>query len=143
VAYQAELYHKTAAEAGRVMSNPLKGDLVNRSKHLAEGKKLFGIYCALCHGSKGKGNGTIPGRDNYPKPPDFTFGDRYKNEADGFYYHTIVFGKDKVPGYTYKSGEEPKGNMPGYGHAITSKVERWQLVMYIRQLQGLYGNEAK
>ena len=38
-AYGAEIYPKTAAEAGRVLSNPLKNDLAKRKEHLAKGKK--------------------------------------------------------------------------------------------------------
>ncbi len=141
IAYKAELYEVTAEKAGEVMVNPLKADLKKRAENLAKGKEIYGIYCTPCHGPKAKGNGSIVGRDNYPKPPDLTFGDRYKKEGDGYFYHTIVFGADGVPGVDPKY--KKNGIMPGYGHSITSKKERWQVVMYIRQLQGLYSDESK
>lgn len=85
--------------------------------NLAQGKQLYETFCFVCHGSLGKGNGPIT--SVYPKPPDITQ-KIYQDRSDGFIFHRITFGT---------------AIMPGYGHA-TYPHERWQIVYYLRTLQG-------
>ena len=85
--------------------------------NFAQGKQLYETFCLVCHGTQGKGNGTII--DDFPRPPDIT-AQVYKERSDGFLFHRITFGT---------------AIMPSYGHA-TSRAERWQIVYYLRSLQG-------
>lgn len=90
----------------------------NKPEHIAEGKRLYNIYCKVCHGADGKGGGTLT--DAYPKAmvPDITR-DEMKAKKPGFYFLKITKGGP---------------NMPSYGHSI-SRAERWMITLYINELQ--------
>lgn len=112
VAKDAFLYPDTAEEAEDVLINPF-GHFRNKTALVDEGKRLYGIFCHVCHGPNGKGDGTIT--DVYPRAFDLTQ-DKYADNKDGFFFYKITFGG---------------ASMPGYGHA-TSRLERWKITMYLR-----------
>ncbi len=84
---------------------------------LRQGKKQYEVYCRVCHGGVGDGNGIM-------KEYGFAeiaslIDDRIQTMPDGQIYHTIVNGK---------------GLMKGYGFSIKPK-DRWPIVLYVRALQ--------
>jgi len=92
--------------------NPVKG---NNAATL-EGKKIYTMYCATCHGNKGKGDGiAAPGLS---KPP-----------AD----HTSAFVQNQTDGALYWIISEGNNPMPTYKTTLT-EMQRWQVVNYIRTL---------
>ena len=100
--------------AGEELSNPL--DSLNAAE-LEHGKKMYQIYCQVCHGAGGEGNGPVT-RRGYPPPPSLLL-DNARNMKDGQTFHIITNG--------YK-------NMPSYGAQIALQ-DRWLTVSYIRKLQ--------
>jgi mono/diheme cytochrome c family protein len=100
-------------KAGLTLKNPVPIS----EESLATGKTLFNIYCTPCHGPQGKGDGSIIGRGI---PSSDLHADRIKRQKDGYMYATIRSG-----GII----------MPSYNHALSTK-ERWDIVNYVRQLQG-------
>lgn len=86
---------------------------------LANGRKYFQINCAVCHGEKGMGDGlaTKYGMIGINLTADVT-----KNRADGYIYGMIRNGRGAMP--TYNRIEEH---------------ERWDVVNYVRALQGKVG----
>ena len=117
VAINAILYPETIEESEKLLRNPL-ARLSGQAKEqrVEQGKKLYNMFCHQCHGKDGKGVGTIT--DVFVPAPDIT-GEMYKDRKDGFFFHKITFGG---------------AIMPSLGHSI-SAVERWKIVLYIRQLQ--------
>lgn len=113
VAVNAILYPSTADESEKVLQNPYTHFAGEKNE---QGKKLFGIYCVPCHGEAGKGDGTVAAK--FQVPPDIT-AENYAKRADGYFFHVITFGIR---------------NMPSYGYAISAN-ERWQIIMYLRELQ--------
>ena len=101
------------------MHNPLQPTADN----LQHGANLFAANCSPCHGKIGRGNGTVVHLLAH-KPADLLTGVT-TNLPDGYIY-----------GYIRNGGIW----MPSYGDAMTSD-ERWQVVMYVRQLQAKYGKE--
>lgn len=102
--------------------NPLEitTELVER------GQLYFGIYCSVCHGVNGAGNGLVNRRAQkilattwLPPAPlhqDILYPDKY---PDGKLFNTISKGIRKMPGY-----------------AGQIKVrDRWAIVAYVRALQ--------
>jgi mono/diheme cytochrome c family protein len=82
------------------------------------GKMLYATHCKSCHGTKGKGDGT-KAKELKTKVPDLTSA-AVKGEADGAIYYKTFFGKDDMPGFEKKIGEEE---------------DRWLLVNYVKKLQ--------
>jgi mono/diheme cytochrome c family protein len=81
--------------------------------------KLYATYCSICHGAAGQGNGTVAGKLGYV--PDLTQ-DMTKQRSDGYLYALIRHGR---------------GVMPRYGDRIRDPQDRWAVVHYVRQLQGM------
>lgn len=103
----------TREEAGAKLENPMP----MTPQSVEEGRHLYDIYCSVCHGTKGRGDGPIAKK--YMPPPDLTL-DFFKNRSDGFIYSTILDGGPIMPQY--------KENL--------SDAEIWRVVNYIRKLQG-------
>ena len=99
--------------AGLSLTNPSPAS----AESLASGQALFQIYCTACHGPHGRGDGPVVGKGI---PSSDLHAARIKRQKDGYMYATIRSG-----GII----------MPSYGHAL-SATERWDIVNYLRHLQG-------
>jgi mono/diheme cytochrome c family protein len=84
---------------------------------LADGKKMYNLDCAMCHGEKGDGKGDMAG-DMKTKMPDFTDPESLKNRTDGDLYYIIKNGKGEMP----PEGDRGKPTM------------LWDIVNYVRAL---------
>ncbi len=99
---------------------------------LDKAKPLYDIYCGICHGEKGDGQGwlvTMPDT-KYPAQPKNLIGDDMINSGNGRFYFGIMYGRNVMSSYADKLSFE----------------ERWQVIHYIRSLQaktkGLVYNET-
>ncbi|WP_308378388.1 c-type cytochrome [Parapedobacter tibetensis] len=121
--------------AGAELTNPLE----KTEKVMAEGAALYQVYCAVCHGAEGRGDGSITKDrelvtkserrmlENFPPPPSYAASDSInssrggamKDLTDGKIYHTITYGV----------------NLMGSHASQLSPEERWKVVMYVRELQ--------
>ncbi len=101
-------------QADGTLHNPL----MPTAAHLSRGEALFQTNCAPCHGRTARGNGPVAFQMLIP-PPDLTTA-QPAERTDGYLYATIRNGSIV---------------MPAYGDAM-SPDERWELVLYLRQLQG-------
>lgn len=83
------------------------------------GKERYGIYCAVCHGKSGDGQG-ITSQYGVPGIANFHL-DTFKAASypDGRVFETITNGK---------------GQMGAYGYNISVK-DRWAIIAYVRTLQ--------
>jgi mono/diheme cytochrome c family protein len=90
---------------------PVTEDLLKR------GQDRFDIYCSVCHGYTGEGDGTVV-RRGFPQPPSYNT-DQLRALPLGQFYDVITNGF---------------GRMPSYG-AQVSKRDRWAIIAYIRALQ--------
>ena len=99
---------------GNFINNPelLTVEFINR------GEDRFNIYCAICHGMQGDGQGNII-KYRYPIPPTSFHQDWLIEKKDGYYYDVITNGIR---------------TMPSYKHQITVK-DRWAIISYVRKLQ--------
>ena len=104
---------KAPASADKVV-NPLAGN----TAAISEGKKIYESMCVICHGDKGKGNGAA-GVSLSPRPANF-LAITVRHESDG-----AIFWK-------LSEGNPPMASYKG----LLTETQRWQLVNYIRQLEG-------
>jgi mono/diheme cytochrome c family protein len=102
--------------AGEELKNPLDAT----DENLAKGEHNFIIYCAICHGTNGEGDGNIVKREKFPPPPTY-FNDYMMQLPEGKMFFTIHYGK---------------GLMGSYASQL-SKEERWQIILFVRNMQGV------
>ncbi len=86
---------------------------------LERGQERYEIFCTVCHGGAGDGNGIIM-TGNYGYTPAPTYhSERLRDVTDGYIYDVITNGVR---------------NMPGYAQQIPV-ADRWAIVAYVRALQ--------
>lgn len=99
-----------------VAAAALRNPVTPSAASVGRGEKLFGIYCALCHGPRGQGDGPVA--QKFMPPPDLTM-KAIAERTDGYLYATIRNGG---------------ALMPGLGESLTPE-ERWDVVNFLRRLQ--------
>ena len=81
----------------------------------AIGKELYTIYCSVCHGSKGDGQGILMTREKFLGVPSYA--DR--EITPGSIYHVLMYGKNA---------------MGSHAGQVNSK-ERWQIAQHVMDLR--------
>jgi mono/diheme cytochrome c family protein len=84
---------------------------------MKRGRERFNIYCSVCHGQAGYGDGKIVQR-GYLKPPSY-HDQRLRDMAVGRIFDVITHGY---------------GGMPDYAEQIPVD-DRWAIIAYVRALQ--------
>ena len=100
------------ALAAATMVNPLD----STAENVAEGKRLYGVFCTHCHGDNGQQPGKVG--EKYAGVPSYK-APALINITEGHIFHVITHGK---------------GRMGAHGSQVNQK-ERWQLAMYVKVLQ--------
>ena len=118
VPYYFEDTEEDRKRAGRELVNPFNA---MHDQVIEEAKNNYTIYCAVCHGDKGDGQGTIVKSGKFPPPPSY-FREDILALPEGQMFHSIHYGKNL---------------MGSYAGQLT-KEERWQVVSYIKQMQAEY-----
>jgi len=90
---------------------PVTKELVDR------GQDRYNIYCIVCHGPIGNGDGMIV-RRGFSQPPTYN-DDRLRNAPVGHFYDVITNGWGKMNSYA----------------SVLHPADRWAIVAYIRALQ--------
>ncbi len=81
----------------------------------AKGQELYGIYCAVCHGNRGDGQGILMEREKFLGIPSYA--DR--DITPGSTYHVIFHGINAMGSHAGQLDEE----------------ERWQVTAYVMELK--------
>jgi mono/diheme cytochrome c family protein len=98
---------------GDTLTNPLPmSDAV-----LARGQEVYDVFCSVCHGPQGHGDGQLVGPGLFPFAIDLT----------------LPATADRSDGYLYAVTRIGRGLMPAYQRVPPS--DRWAVVNYMRQLQ--------
>lgn len=101
-----------AARAGRELVNPVP----RTEEALARGEKVFGVFCAPCHGTRGLGDGPIV--PPFSKPPSL-LAEKERLRPDGHIFHVIARGQNLMPSYAVQITPE----------------DCWKVVHFVRSLQ--------
>ena len=81
----------------------------------ANGKELYSIYCAVCHGNKGDGQGILMTREKFLGVPSYA--DR--EITPGSIYHVLMYGKNAMGSHAGQVNAE----------------ERWQIAQHVMELR--------
>jgi mono/diheme cytochrome c family protein len=90
---------------------PITEDILNR------GQQRFEIFCSVCHGLTGEGDGMIV-RRGFRKPPSY-HEQRLRDAPVGHFFDVVTNGW---------------GAMPSYASQVPVE-DRWAIIAYIRALQ--------
>jgi len=88
---------------------------------LKTGKELYSVYCAVCHGNKGAGQGILVKREKILGIPSYSDVGRAINE--GSIYHTIYYGKNSMGSYAGQLNEEERWLVTHYVLKLKSDLE--------------------
>ncbi len=131
---RGQLHVDSALDTGR----DEKGNLVTEfpfemtTEVLQRGKQRFTIYCSVCHGLTGQGDGRIVQR-GFTRPPSYT--------KDKSRYYSLREGPEKAPlltdvpvGHIFDVITNGFGAMPDHASQISIN-DRWAVTGYVRALQ--------
>ena len=99
--------------AKQQLTNPYDFDEVDMLK----AKELYNIYCGVCHGSKGAGQGILVKREKILGIPSYA--DPGRGITPGSTYHVIYYGRN---------------TMGSYANQLNDK-ERWMVTNYVMKLK--------
>ena len=102
----------SVALAARTLVNPLD----STAEVIAEGKRLYGIFCTHCHGDDGQTPGLVG--EKYLGVPSYT-SPAVKNLNQGHIFHVLSRGIRRMPSHASQLSIE----------------ERWQIARYVQVLQ--------
>lgn len=95
----------------------LKNPLQVTEENLEAGKNLYTIYCAVCHGDKGDGNGILMQREKILGIPSYAAEGRII--TPGGVYHVQMYGLNSMGSYASQ----------------TNELERWQITQHVMNLK--------
>jgi mono/diheme cytochrome c family protein len=98
---------------------PVTQDVMER------GKERFEIFCSMCHGLTGEGDGMIV-RRGYRQPPSY-YEDRLRQARVGYFFRVMTEGYGAMPSY----------------RAQVPVQDRWAIAAYIRALQLSHLNQTQ
>lgn len=115
---RGQLHDDDALYTGKLDGKPVAEFPVEIDRALLQrGQERFNIYCSMCHGYTGRGDGMIVQR-GFKQPPSFHI-ERLHNVPPGHFFDVITNGI---------------GFMPRHGPQIPTP-DRWAIAAYIRVLQ--------
>jgi mono/diheme cytochrome c family protein len=98
-------------------------------QELVRGQERFTIFCAICHGPTGNGDGIVVQR-GYTRPPSYI-----TDDSRGLAHRGIRMPLGDVPaGYLFEVVSKGYGAMADYSAQVPVH-DRWDIVAYIRTLQ--------
>jgi len=98
--------------ASRTLVNPLDSSAAT----VAEGKRLYGVFCMPCHGADGVQPGLVG--EKYAGVPSYKSA-ALINITEGHIFHVLSRGKGRMAAYNTQLNAE----------------ERWQIAKYVKVLQ--------
>lgn len=102
-----EGYQKAKSE----FASPLVPEQIDEKK----AANLYQMYCAICHGKKGDGQGTLVKREKFLGIPNY----KDREITQGSIYHVIMYGR----------------NLMGSHASQLTQKERWLVVHHVEKLR--------
>jgi len=130
------LYEGTGSDGKEVTEFPFEID----KAVLERGKQRFEIFCSVCHGYTGQGDGRIVQR-GFTKPPSLTkdFSRARLIRSEG---KEKILLSDVPVGHIFHVITRGYGAMPDYAEQVPPK-DRWAIVAYVRSLQHAMKEDRK
>ncbi len=107
--------YPNSEEGYQMAKDSLHSPIAVNDKNLEKGKDLYNIYCAICHGDIGDGQGILMKNEKILGVPNY----KDREITEGSTYHVIMYGR----------------NMMGSHASQLNNNERWQVVQYVDKLR--------
>lgn len=118
--------YENTAEGYQRAKTELQNPLPYTEANLAAGRQLYTIYCAVCHGDQGDGQGILVQREKILGIPRYD--DAGRDITEGSVYHVMYYGLNAMGSYASQ----------------TSINERWLIDHYVMKLKNdLAGGEER
>ena len=117
-------FTKDAASSAIQFVTTMPPQIIVDEPLLRRGQQRYEIFCALCHGATGIGDGPINLRAIELKEPKWV-------PATNLMTQEI---RDRTDGQIFQAIRDGVRNMPSYGSQIDPR-DRWAIVAHLRQLQ--------
>lgn len=114
IPYQYKKSFEEQVRAGKELVNPLE----MTAENLVRGGEKYKVYCSLCHGDNGSGNGYLFTSNLFPAKPRALNDEYVDGKPDGEIFHVITLGS-------------VSGLMGPHGSQI-SPPDRWKIILYMR-----------
>lgn len=109
-------YEFPDTEAGyQAAKASLVSPLTEADKDAKKAANLYTIYCSVCHGAKGDGQGALVQNEKFLGIPNY----KDREVTEGSIYHVIMYGK----------------NMMGSHASQLTEKERWLVVSHVQKLR--------
>ena len=116
--FQLYDFKDTTDELNRA-KDVLKNPILVTEDNLDAGLELYTIYCAVCHGDKGDGNGILMKNEKILGIPSYAAAGR--NITEGGVYHVQMYGLNSMGSYASQ----------------TNELERWQITHHVMNLKAV------
>lgn len=100
---------------GYALSKTLGSALTPDKIDSERGKELFNIYCSICHGEAGNGQGNLVKREKFLGVPSY----KDREVTAGSIFHIVTYGINSMGSHANQ----------------LSKEERWQVADYVLKLK--------
>ena len=111
--YEYEDTNEGYDSAKKELNNPYSFN----DEDMLKAKELYNIYCGVCHGSKGAGQGILVKREKILGIPSYA--DPGRAITTGSTYHVIYYGRNTMGSYANQLNEK----------------ERWMVTSYVMKLK--------
>lgn len=121
-------YALPATDSGYARSATIKNPLEVAAIDMKEAERLYLVNCAICHGAKLDGNGPLwkDGGGPFPAAPRNFMDPVMKAMPEGTMFHSVTYGRNQ---------------MGSYASQLSTK-QRWMVIAYVKNKQGVGGNLA-
>ena len=110
------------------------GFVADSADPLGRGERIFGTYCASCHGDSGEGqpHWNITKSDGTLPPPPLNGSGHTWHHGDGTLYKQVKLGGDYLDLPGFKSG------MPAFG----DQLSHYDIIHVLRYVKSLWGDQT-
>ena len=99
----------------------LTNPTLNTAARAAKGEELYQIYCGICHGKKGDGQGTLVKREKILGVP--AYNDIGRAITEGSVYHVMYYGINTMGSYASQLTEDEMWMIDHYVMGLKDKLD--------------------
>jgi mono/diheme cytochrome c family protein len=99
----------------------LKNTLPYTEENLAKGKELYEIYCGICHGNNGNGQGWLVEQEKILGVPSYD--DQGRAITEGSVYHVMYWGINTMGSYASQMSEKELWQVDHYVMKLKAELE--------------------